>query len=141
MIPMDKCEKGGIYKITARNFAIGVYDGDQGFLGIRTKFGNRFIDREFHWDQGVPHGTVQPQEKIGQVPDGTDLRAVHEVVERECTCGHPSGRHERECMHTSKWGPGHCSVGCLDCQCTCFDGKRYMTGPKDVFEILEKLGG
>ena len=64
-IPMTACVKGRLYKCNARNFYVGVYDGNQGFIGIRTKFGRRFLETEYHWDQGPPHGTVRGVEDTG----------------------------------------------------------------------------
>lgn len=49
--------KGRVYRLNCRNLRIGVFDGEDGFIGIRTKFGNRFLDLEHHWDRGM-HGTV-----------------------------------------------------------------------------------
>jgi hypothetical protein len=49
--------KGRVYRLSCRNLAIGVFDGGDSFIGIRTKFGNRFLDAEHHWDRGM-HGTV-----------------------------------------------------------------------------------
>ena len=49
---MEQCVKGRVYKLWCRNLSIGVYDGKEGFIGIRTKFGSRYLDTEYHWDQG-----------------------------------------------------------------------------------------
>jgi hypothetical protein len=65
---MDQCVKGGVYRIHSRNLSLGVYDGNQGFIGIRYKFGDRYLFTEYHWDQGPPYGTVHPIEKIGDLP-------------------------------------------------------------------------
>ena len=55
---ISECVKGRLYKIRARNFRLGVYDGNEGFIGLREKFGSVFLDTEYHYDQGPPHGTV-----------------------------------------------------------------------------------
>lgn len=39
--------RGKIYLIKSRNLEVGVYNGKEGFLGIRTKLGIRFLDIEF----------------------------------------------------------------------------------------------
>ena len=57
-VPIDECIKGRLYKIDCRNFSFGVYDGKEGFIGIRTKWGSKYLATEFHWDQGPPYGTV-----------------------------------------------------------------------------------
>jgi len=64
-IPMEECKTRRLYRIRSRNLRVGVYDGKEGFLGIRTKFGSRYVFTEYHWDQGPPHGTVKPQEDLG----------------------------------------------------------------------------
>lgn len=65
---------GGIYKIRARNFSLGVFDGD-GFIGLRQKFDAVFLFKEFAWEQGPPFGTVpeEPRELVGQVLPGVPL--------------------------------------------------------------------
>lgn len=55
--PASALVKGRVYRLDCRNLAIGVFDGEDGFIGIRTKFANRFLDLEHHWDRGM-HGTV-----------------------------------------------------------------------------------
>lgn len=34
------------------------------FIGIRTKFGSRYLDGEEHWDEGPPYGTCTPVELL-----------------------------------------------------------------------------
>ena len=74
-IPLDKCEDGAVYEIHSRNLSVGVFVKDQeGFIGIRTKFGSRFLFTEYHWDQGAPYGTVHPIRKLDvKVPDGVKI--------------------------------------------------------------------
>ena len=62
-LSIEKCKQGGLYKILARNFSLGVYNlKDQGFIGIRQKFTMIYLDLEFHWDTGTPYGTAKPIE-------------------------------------------------------------------------------
>lgn len=57
----------GLYLVHARNFSLGVYQANkQAFDGIRYKFGDRFIDTEYHWDTGEPHGTAKPYRLLEQ---------------------------------------------------------------------------
>ena len=72
-IPLDQCEKGAVYRIKCRNFSHGVFDGDEGFIGVRFKFGHEYLFTEYHWDQGPPFGTVKPQEKVCEVPEGIPI--------------------------------------------------------------------
>ncbi len=68
-IPMADCTLRHLYRIHSRNLTFGVYDGKKGFIGIRTKFGSRYLFTEYHWDQGPPYGTVNPKEDLGPMPD------------------------------------------------------------------------
>ena len=54
---------GGLYFYKARNFEYGVWNGND-FEYERTKFGVKFRDHEYHWDEGSPHGTVKPLKLI-----------------------------------------------------------------------------
>ena len=72
-LPMEEMERGGIYRIIARNFFVGVWDGESGFIGIREKFGDRYLFTEYHRDYSDRIGTARPVEKVGQVPEGVQL--------------------------------------------------------------------
>lgn len=41
---------GRVYKVYCRNLHLGVFDGKDGFIGIREKFGRRYLFTEHHWD-------------------------------------------------------------------------------------------
>jgi hypothetical protein len=56
-----------VYKLISRNLSFGVFDGKTRFIGIRTKFGRRFLDIEDHWDIGPPFGIARPEEDTGIV--------------------------------------------------------------------------
>jgi hypothetical protein len=72
-IPLDLCKRGHVYRVRSRNLRYAVFDGEHGFIGIRTKFGDRYLFTEDHWDTGEPHGTVKPYEDSGPVPDGIEV--------------------------------------------------------------------
>jgi hypothetical protein len=55
---LEECVKGRLYQIACRNLRFGVYDGDGGFIGIREKFGSKFLFTELHWDKCTSFGTV-----------------------------------------------------------------------------------
>lgn len=55
---LENCIPRRVYKLRSRNLSLGVYNGRSGFIGIRTKFGDRFLFTEYHWDTGSPYGTV-----------------------------------------------------------------------------------
>jgi len=65
VIPLSECVKGRLYKIKSRNLLYGVFDGRDGFIGIRGKFEDEYLFREFHWETGAPHGTVSPVKDTG----------------------------------------------------------------------------
>lgn len=45
---VEDCQNGHVYRIRSRNLSIGVYRStDDSFVGIREKFGSRFLDREY----------------------------------------------------------------------------------------------
>lgn len=68
-IKLEDCVHRKLYLLDARNLKIGVYDaGSQVFIGIRTKFGSRFLDREFHWDAPM-NATCCPMKVIGELPE------------------------------------------------------------------------
>lgn len=69
--PLPECKPRHVYRVRARNFTLAVFDGKDGFVGIREKFGKRFLDTEHHWD--VEHfPTCQPMEALGELPEGID---------------------------------------------------------------------
>jgi hypothetical protein len=73
-IPIGQCVDRGVYRLRSRNLRLGVFDAQTGeFTGIRTKWSERFLDNEEHWDKGAPHGTAKPTEKIGDLPAGVNL--------------------------------------------------------------------
>jgi len=62
-IPLDECIQDGFYTLHSRHLGYGVFSKKHnGFIGIRTKFSERFLDMEFHWDTGEPYGTACPLE-------------------------------------------------------------------------------
>jgi hypothetical protein len=57
--------KNRVYKIESRNLSFGVWDGEQNFVGIRTKFNDRFLDEEVHYDLDDHYGTVSDAQDLG----------------------------------------------------------------------------
>lgn len=65
-LKLDECENGYLYRISARNFGYGVFNAKyKGFIGIRVKFSDEYLDTEIHWDEG---GTVHPYERLEKCP-------------------------------------------------------------------------
>ena len=77
-LSLDKCKKGFVYKIHSRNLGVGVFDGSRGFIGIREKFGSRYLFTELHWDASETYGTVKPFEELCELPK--DIEAVENDV-------------------------------------------------------------
>lgn len=86
-IPIDECVPRRLYKIRSRNLTMGVYDGNEGFVGIREKFKHQYLFTEFHWDQGPPHGTVYLVEDTG-----IDLPEHIQLTESPGTIDETTGR-------------------------------------------------
>lgn len=87
-VPIDECIPRRLYKLRSRNLTLGVYDGKQGFIGVRHKIGSNFLFTEYHWDQGPPHGTV-----LGVVDTGIDLPGHIQLCESPGTVD----------METDRW--------------------------------------
>jgi len=64
-IPLEDCVKGRLYRFASRNFNLGVFDGDKGFIGIREKFGSRYLSTELHWHADENFGTVWDIHDLG----------------------------------------------------------------------------
>lgn len=58
---------GRIYAVRARNLTVAVYAGGGRFVGIRTKFGSRFLDVEY-LDEPAVRGTVNDAIDLGVEP-------------------------------------------------------------------------
>ena len=81
-IALRDCKKGSVYWVEARNFKLAVFDGEV-FVGIREKFGTKFLDSERHWDEEDTErrvmGSCKPIREVGFVPDGVlDTKYVSE---------------------------------------------------------------
>ena len=68
-IKIEDCKHGWVYRLYSRNLKVGMFDANtKAFVGVRTKFGQKFLDREYHWDTGAPHGTCSPTEELLAFP-------------------------------------------------------------------------
>lgn len=130
MIPKDQCKHGYTYRIHSRNLTVGVYnEKDGGFVGIREKFGDRFLFPEFHHDNGAPYGTVKPVREIEKCPI-EDQRAHLDDL-----CGNCQKRVDWKKTDEKK-GTGvwyHLEEG--DCK----EASPYAPRNKPLFEYLEKV--
>ena len=71
----DELEVGAWYECDGRNFGVGRWDGEY-FTYLRTKFTMKFPCKEYHWDDGPPHGTVKPLQQV--VPSKELVNALKE---------------------------------------------------------------
>jgi hypothetical protein len=74
MIKLEQLQRGRVYRLQSRNLECGVWNGKDGFIGIRTKFGLRFLDMEIHWDLSKTFGTAQALEELGTIPESISLK-------------------------------------------------------------------
>lgn len=88
MIPKADCLGRRLYRIQSRNLLFGVYKPETGgFLGIRTKFGHRYVFEEYHWENEY-FATVQPFELLSEtLPEEIVL---DEYLGNVCSCGTPA---------------------------------------------------
>jgi len=115
----DQLVKGGVYAIRSRNLIVGVYNGDEGFIGVREKMGARYLFTEYlAREQGgtkVPVDTVHPEKLVVMLPEGIDLRERFDGA--LClACGKPARWTGRRDPATNKVipGPWECESGCED---------------------------
>lgn len=74
-VRIDDCIARRLYRIRSRSLGpLAVYNGNEGFIGLRCKFTSVFLSTEFHWDQGPPFGTVFGVEDTGiDLPENIGL--------------------------------------------------------------------
>ena len=73
MTELAHLQKGKVYRLKSHNLSCGVWDGGKGFIGIRCKFGSRFLEREIHWDLDENYGTAQALDELGAIPESIPL--------------------------------------------------------------------
>lgn len=81
MIKLAECKPRTVYRLNSRNLEIGVFNGSEGFIGIREKFDRRYLFTEYHHDTGAPFGTATPLEEIGSIVNASIV--IDEMLSRE----------------------------------------------------------
>lgn len=82
-IPLGRCKDRAVYEIRCRNLVVGVFvKARGGFIGIREKFGSRYLFMEYHYDTGAPFGTVWPLKKLSMAPKDIPLSEHLETVDK-----------------------------------------------------------
>lgn len=68
----DECQEGHFYRGAGRNFDIGLCvigrEDKKEFRGLRSKWGQEYVDGEIHFDEDNKHGTFKPVEKLEPFP-------------------------------------------------------------------------
>lgn len=75
MIPLEQLLRGHLYRLQSRNLRQGVYDGRGGFIGVREKFGYRYLFTEYYYTGS--DGTANALEDLGPIPD--DIQALEDL--------------------------------------------------------------
>lgn len=119
MIALDDCKHGYIYLLNSRNLRIGVFNREvKGFVGIREKFGNRFLDIEYHWDTGAPFGTAQVEKDLGILPNdivpAASLGSFDESTKRPIKFDVPIAEGGRGWFYTDTGEPDQTIKPCLN---------------------------
>lgn len=58
---------GYVYHVHSRSFCVGVWNGVDGSIGIRSEWGYKQLYTEYHWDSlKFGGGTVKPQKFLGK---------------------------------------------------------------------------
>lgn len=83
-IALDDCVARGVYRLHSRNLTLGVFDSTKGgFIGVREKFGDRYLFMEYHFDSGPPYGTARPLELVTYLPPWIRVKERYDTVDRE----------------------------------------------------------
>ena len=70
-IRLEDCEDGCLYRLRSRNLAIGVFSQEmRGFVGIREKFGAKFLELEYGYTQEPSFGSATAVQKLEKCPIG-----------------------------------------------------------------------
>jgi hypothetical protein len=130
-IPLSDCKPGHVYRLRSRNLLFGVFnESSGGFIGIREKFGRRFLFTEYHYDKGMPYGTVSPQEDLGPLPEGIEVRESEPTIDPET--GHLlEFRPDPQLPGRGKWH--YSDTGSL------FEGRAHHPPNTALFEFLEQI--
>lgn len=124
-IPLSEVTQRGVYRIHSRNLSIGVFNGATGFIGIRHKFGSRYLFTEYHWDTGAPYGTVKPQELLEYLPDDVSPYEADPI-----TCGS---------CGTRAWWTGPPGPAPWACEGGCDEVRPLRPQNKLLFSFLEEM--
>lgn len=68
-LPKKELKFNHLYYILGRKSHLGIWiPKKKGFIISRFKFDRNYLFLEYHWDIGIPYGTVKPFIEIEEVP-------------------------------------------------------------------------
>jgi hypothetical protein len=90
-----------VYRLRSRNLEFGVFNGANGFIGIRDKFNCRYLDTEYLADPPDFIGTARAIEQVGTL---SNTIALSESLGSQCSkCNLP--------VDYVAWAPGEVTNG------------------------------
>ena len=103
-------ERGGIYRVKSRNLRVAAFNGDEGFIGVRLKFSERYLFTEYLAREcggtQVPFDTVYPIQRIASVPGDVPLV---ELMGLWCLgCDRPAHQNDEPYPDRRAWCDGGC---------------------------------
>lgn len=83
---IDKLEPRRAYELKSRNLVVGFWNPrNKGFMGVREKFGDRYLFTEYHYDTGAPNGTAMPVRELDLwLPEDVPFRENLELACQLC---------------------------------------------------------
>lgn len=146
-IPLEDCVDRQIYQIFSRNLRFGAFrKSSSGFIGIRLKFGERYLFEEYHYDTGPPHGTVQPLKAMNLVVPEEILLQEH--LDLVCSsCERPAVQYRGNSFPDQPPGPPfyrHVDEPDGVDVCTKMSqtyGRAHLASNTALFDLLNKIEG
>ena len=127
--PVTPLVPRGIYRIHSRNLDIGVFNGVDGFIGIREKFGSTYLFTEYLWEQGPPFGTVRVEgrEHVATLLDVVPLTEYLGVICITCRCRMADNWQDEARKH--------------DCGCDCERTSAVVETNQPLYDVLTQAEG
>lgn len=141
--------KGGVYEVRSRNLVVAAYDGEEGFIGIREKFGDEYLfteylSREFGGTK-QPLDTVRPVAYIATLDEDIPLATRGEPATICTRCKTRAWFVQDTTVIGRTYGSWQCEAGCEDTLCqgtqndVLFDILRDLQRPVDE-RIAQEIG-
>lgn len=128
-INKPKLVKGAVYEVQSRNLIVAAYDGDEGFVGIREKFDDESLFKEYLARKcggvKIPLDTVYPVCFMATLDEGIKL---DESLGTVCVrCGKPA------------WWTGPPAPAPWTCESGCDNVAAKGVPNTQLFDILKEL--